>query len=416
MLFYARMREDASGDRTLLEMLIYYLSILLKYRWLIVGVTSVAAIGIIAYCMASRLLPPNKSPLPDLYTASAIILVQQSPENDLSSAIRAAFGIINNPADNQTGFDNSAFLLMVLQSRSFVDKIVEEFGIIQKYGITHQVKTRSRKILLSNLRFNNNRTTGSITISYTDIDPVFAKNITNRIVSLLSEWYSQNIGNSRQRQKQLLEEKITEVKDDIDKLENRLANLQKRYGVLTVQDLGVSQASSLAALRAQLILKDIDIKNYSNISTEADPKLQQLQEERKNIVDQIARVQLGMPETTDNSASLKSLPDVQTEFNNLSVELDVQRKINNTLSHQYEILKLTSDSEPPFQVMELAEIPDAKSGPQRVRIIGEVVAIAFVISLVLAFLVNGISQLRKTQEKVPSHKKGAEQYPRVTRS
>ena len=29
------------------------------------------------------------------------------------------------------------------------------------------------------------------------------------------------------------------------------------------------------------------------------------------------------------------------EFNNLTVELDVQRKIYNTLSHQYEVLKLT---------------------------------------------------------------------------
>ena len=103
-------------------------------------------------------------------------------------------------------------------------------------------------------------------------------------------------------------------------------------------------------------------------------------------------MQQGMPEIQDSKASPESLPDVQTEFNNLSVELDVQRKIYNTLSHQFEVLKLTSDSEPPFQVMELAEVPDAKSGPQRIRIIAEGIIIALVASAALSFLLNGVSQ------------------------
>ena len=389
-----------------MEGLVYYLSILLKYRWLIIALTATTAIGVIAFCAASLLLPPEKSPLPNKFTASAIILVQKGTESDLSLAIRSALGITNSPADSQTGFDNGAFLLMVLQSRTFLDKIVEEFGIIRKYGLSNHIKSQSRKILLANLRFENNRATAAITISYTDIDPVFAKNLTNSIVALLSEWYSQNMGSSKQRQKQLLEEKIDEVKADIDRLEGRQNELQKKYGVLTAQDLGASQASALAALHSQLILKEIDIKNYSNISTSEDPKLQQLREERQNIIDLISRMQQGMPETVDSTASRKSLPDVQTEFNNLTVELDVQRKIHNTLSHQYEVLKLTSDSEPPFQVMELAEIPDEKSGPQRMRIIEEVIPIAFIASVALAFLLNGVSQIRRVQQKKAIPKKG----------
>jgi uncharacterized protein involved in exopolysaccharide biosynthesis len=97
----------------------------------------------------------------------------------------------------------------------------------------------------------------------------------------------------------------------------------------------------------------------------------------------------------DSSSSQKGSPDVQAEFNSLSAELDVQRKIYNTLSHQYEVVKLTSDSQPPFQVMELAEVPDVKSGPQRTTIIAEVIALAFIASIALSFLLNGVSQIRK---------------------
>lgn len=398
--------ERFDSERTLLEGLIHYLSILLKYRWLIIGTTAVASLGIVAFCVASLRLSPEKSPLPNEYTATSTILVHKGTENDLSSTIRSALGITTGPSDTETGFDNGAFLLMILQSRTFLDKIVEEFGIVGKYRLSSHTKSQSRKMLLAKFRFENNRATGTITISCKDIDPVFARDLTNRMVALLLEWYSQNVGNTNQRQKQLLEEKISEVKADIDRLEGQLNELQRRYGVQTAQDLGSSQASTLAALRSQLILKDIDIRNYSSISSAENPKLIQLQEERQNILDLITRMQQGMTETIDSSASRKSLPDVQMEFNNLTVELEIQRKIHSTLSHQFEVAKLTSDSEPPFQIMELAEIPDEKSGPQRMRIVEEVILIAFIGSVVFAFLLNSISQFRSTQNKKAIPRKG----------
>ena len=387
-------------ERTLLEALLHYFSILLKYRWLIIGTTATAGAVAVAFCVASLVLPPGKSPLPNKYTASAIILVQKGAEDDLSLSIRSALGIVGSPLDSTVGFDNGALLLMGLQSRSFLDKIIDDFGIVRRYGITTQVKSRSRNALLKNLRFGYSRTTSSLTISFTDIDPVFARDLTNRVITLFGEWYVQNIGSSKAQQKQMLEEKVAEVKADTDRMESRLNDLQDRYGALTAQDLGTYQAATLATLRSQLILKEIDIKNYESVSTPEDPKLQQLQEERQSILNLIARLQRGVPGASSNSAGQRSLPDVQTEFNNLTVELDVQRKIYNTLSHQYEVLKLTSDPEPPFHVMELAEVPDAKSSPQRTMIVGEVVAIAFILSVALAFLLNGISQIRRDQKKL----------------
>ena len=390
-------------ERTLLEGLLHYLSILYRYRLVIAGITGIAAIGVVAFCVASIKLPSQISPLPNRYTASAIILVQRGAETDLSTAIRTALGIVGSPSDTQAGFDTGAFLIMVLRSRTFLDRIVEEFDMVKKYRIKNNIRTLSRAIVMANLRVDDNHTTGSITISYTDTDPVFAKDVANRMVSLLSDWYSQNMGSSKERQRQLLEKKIEEVKSQIADLEDRQNELQKKYGVLSAQDLGATQASALATLRAQLIFKDIDIRNQSDISTADDPKLQQLKKERQAIADSISSMQRGTP-TADSGASPTSLPDVQTEFNNLSVELDVQRKISNTLSHQYEVMKLTADAEPPFQVMELAEIPDQKSGPQRTRIIMEVVAIAFVASIALSFFLNGVSQLRGKKKRAVTKK------------
>lgn len=403
--------SNLNQERTILEGLIHYFSIILKYRWLIVCTTVVAAAGVIAFCAVSIFLPPTISPLPDKYTANAVLIVQRGARDELSMSIRSALGIASTASDSDPSAesDNSALILLALQSRSFLDKIIDEFDIVHRYGITDHTKSNSRKLLLAKLRSEYSPKTGTITISFTDLYPSFARDLTNRVVALLGEWYGQNIGSSKIRQAQLLAEKVNDVKADIDKLESRQKELQTQYGMLTAQDLGTSQASALAALRSQLILKEIDIKNYSAIATNEDPKMLQMREERQNILNLIDRVQQGAPETTGIATSLKSIPDVQAEFNSLTAELDVQRKIYSTISHQYDVLKLTSDSEPPFQVMELAEVPDAKSSPQRMRIIAEVIVISFIGSVALALLLNGISQVRRDKEKKGLLRKAVEQ-------
>jgi uncharacterized protein involved in exopolysaccharide biosynthesis len=123
-----------------------------------------------------------------------------------------------------------------------------------------------------------------------------------------------------------------------------------------------------------------------------------LRDERQNILDLISETQQVVPNVQDSAGGPKSLPDLQMEFNNLTVELDVQRKIYNTLSHQYEVMKLTSEPESAFQIMELAEVPDSKSSPSRTRLVAMVTLGAFIASVGLAFLLHSLSRIRTISE------------------
>jgi tyrosine-protein kinase Etk/Wzc len=395
-------RGNPLVERTFLESVLYYFSVLFRHRRLVLITTVTAAVAAIAYCILSIILPPEKSPLPNVYTASATVLVQKGMGDNLSASILSALGIASQPTDSPVGFETGSLVLLLLESRTFLDKVVEEFDITSRYHITDHPKSSARALLLGKSSFNYSRTTAAVTITFQDIDPRFARDVTNRMVALLNEWFAQNFGTSNLRQKQLLEEKVREVKADIDKLEGTLKELQRRYGVLGAQDLGTSQASALAALRSQLILKEIDIKNYSTVSAIEDPKLQQLREERRNILDLINQTQQGLTIAKGDNTGQKSLPDLQIEFNNLTVELDVQRNIYNTLSHQYEVLKLTSETESAFQIMELAEIPDLKSGPQRSRIVVIVTLIAFATGVAAAFLIDSLGRLKSDRARIRS--------------
>ncbi len=388
---------DTAGKKTessIIDTITHYLSILWRYRLLIIIGTGAVTIGVTAFCAISVMLPPAKSPLPNVYEASATILIQQSAQTDAASSIITALGFTQGGQAPTTQVNNGDLVIEILNSRMMLDALADEFSIAEKYRLTKNAKGSSREIIRKKIRTFYNPSTGAMRIASQDIDPVFAKNFVNKTVGLLETWFSQNRGLAKQKQRQSLEDKITEVRTSIDILQERIKSLQKKYGVLNVAELGETQATSLANLRSQLILKDVEIKNYTSFSKIDDPRLEQLKAERQNLLDLIAQNQQKLPEAeSTGSGSGKSLADVAQEFSQLSLELDIQQRIYNTLSPQYEAMKLSPESEPIFQVLELADVPDVKSGPKRPNIIFTAFAASFLASLALSIIINALRKL-----------------------
>jgi tyrosine-protein kinase Etk/Wzc len=393
------MENRVPPERGLVEGVVHYLSILRTYRWLVVGITAGVTGLAVGFCLLSMYLPPGRSPLPNVYRAQAGLLIQQQQGNDIATSIMSALGVEQRAIDSAVGFDPGALVIQVLSSRPLLDKVVEEFALTSRYHITENVKGKTRAMFRRKLTFDYIRTTGTITIAFEDWDPAFARDVVNRMVALIDEWFSQNRGSAKVKQRQMLEVKVNEVKSDIARLEDRLKELQKRYGVLNAQELGATQTASLADLRSQLILREIELKNYSSFSLVDDPRLQQLKEERQNILDLIEQIQKGMPDSSASPDSLKSLPDVAQEFTRLTLELDIQRRIYNTLSPQFEASKLATESEPIFQVLEMAEAPDLKSGPQRGRIVAVALIVSLGVSIALAFILGALGRLKRAGGK-----------------
>ena len=401
--------KNENTERTLVQTLVYYLSIFWRYRIVIIAITGIVTLGAVAYCLVSIRLPPDKSYLPDYYTATASILVQGNNQNDVAGSILSALGV-EQRAGSSTARDNGDMIIEILQSRSLIDRVISEFKLAERYGGS-RIKGKTRIAVRATTKLAYNRSAGSLLISYTDRDPVFARDVANRMVSLLDEWFSLNRGQAKQKQRQILEEKISEVKATITNLQNQIKKLQTQYGVLDVQGLSQSQATAIANLRSQLILKEIDIMNYSGFSKIDDPRLEQLKTERQNLLDLIEQNQLKLPESQRAGTApgagapekQKNLLDVAQSFSQLTIELDIQQRIYNTLSPQYEAMKLAPESEAAFQVLELADVPDIKAGPKRTRIVFNSFGESLAASLALSLLLNAIRG-RRTKLKLSTGK------------
>jgi tyrosine-protein kinase Etk/Wzc len=384
-------------ERTLLEGILYYFGIIWRYKWIIIIITFLAAAGSVAFSIVSLRLPPEESPLPNVYQADARLLVH-SGQRGGSAAILSSLGF--DAPSSSGNIDMGEFAVQVLQSRYVLDQLAEEFNIVEKYEITENVRSNSRRAVLGGLSTDYNTRTGILSISYQDIDPEFAMKIVNSIVIHLQEWFVEQGGTDNLQQVKTLEEKLMEVEEDIIKLESSIQQFQRQIGALSVTEVAETQSAMLSGLQQQLMELDVRIKNYRETTTfEDDPTLQRLEAERDNIAETIAEVYRGNIGAGQPLPARNELPELQIEFSRYLRDLEVRERVFEALSEQYEVAKLTAESEPVFSVLEWAELPEEKAGPSRGRLCMIVIAVGLLAGIVIAFMINLIRNIKADPAK-----------------
>ncbi len=312
--------------------LIDLFAVLWKYKFLIISVTVIAMIAVLIYSIVSISLPPEKSYLPNKYTAQAQMLINNdsSSSGGLSTMLNS-FGLgslASMSGLNVSGgaSSNSALAGYLVHSNSVLDDIAQKFDIIDRYKIIEYEKSSSREALKGVLSSSFDDETGIFSVSFTDIDPVFARDVVNYVVNLL-------------------EKRFLDMGIDKNRLtkENLEANIDNTYKEI---------------LKLQKEIQEIE----SSVSNVYNPS------QTKSVI---------------MDATLKKM------------ELSVQQEIYAQLKAQYEMLKVTMSSEQPtFQILEYAEVPDKKSAPSRGMLCIIVTFAAFFVSVFLAFLLNAIKNIK----------------------
>ena len=386
----------SEGERTLVEGLLHYVGIVWRYKWMIVGVSTAAAIGSVVFALISLRLPPEESPLPNQYTANAVLLQQRGTSQSVSDTIMASLGIENGSG----GLDYGQIAIQVLNSRDFIDRIVEQNGIIEKYEIQDKVRTNSRKLILANATFGFEPRTGMLTVAYQDIDPEFAAQMVDSIVTELLAWFASRGGSDRLLAVQTMEEKLSEVEGRIQQIENEIEQFQRTYGVLRVEEIAETQSGLLADLQSQLVAIDLQISNLEEVSRiENDPELVSLRAQRQNILNLMQRIRQGYAGGNELLPPREQLPGLAAEYSRMQMDLQIQQRIYEALTEQYEVAKLTADTDPAFSILVPVEVPEEKSGPSRSQLVMAVTGGGFAGSIFLALLIHGIRKLWSDPDK-----------------
>lgn len=377
--------------------LIDLLAVLLKHKKFIVITTFLGALGVLGFSIGSLLIPNEKSYYPNYYTPKAIVKVNEDSGGfDLGSEAGGLTALLGMSV--KSGATAFGAAQKYVTSDSFVDRIIKKFNFIDLYDLSGS-KTpvaSARKIFRENINLSDDSDSGTMEISYKDIDGALAADIVNEVVSLLDETFKNLSTDENVIQKKLLEKELASTEGKLKALEDRLKEYNRKYGIYDIDEYAKEKAAALGNLRSQYLKKEMEIESYMAYSSIEDPGLRKLRIERDSLKANIEKLENGYSVGGIVVPSEKELPNLVSDYKKISLEYELQSKLYTSLAQQYELVKLKTSSIPPkFIVYEKAVPPLVKSGPSRGKLCIIVTMAVFFLSIFGAFILEFIENIKK---------------------
>ena len=178
--------KDEDDEISLIDLF----AVLLRFKWMIIGITTLAAIGVVIYCIISLKLPPEDSYMPNEYKVSANMLINDDssssglPSSSSLSSAASLLGISLSGGSSST----SDLVIYLAASNPFLDSVAQEFDLYSKLEPdTKSPIANVRKSLTKQFETEFDSASGVLTISFTDIDPEYAVKVVDYSVDWISD-------------------------------------------------------------------------------------------------------------------------------------------------------------------------------------------------------------------------------------
>jgi len=211
--------------------LIDLFAVLWRRKVMIITITLIAAVGVVLYSVISLILPSEESYLPNVYTPKALMLIDnRSSGGGLSSILGSMGGLASLAGLSVQGSSSSSELaLFLIKTNSLLDAIVDNFDLIEKYNLkkSQSPRSSSRSILKNNFKAEFDKASGVLSISFTDKDPVFARDVVNYCTVYLGKRFDELGLDKNKIEKENLETNIANTYKEILQLEEHSKRLEQ---------------------------------------------------------------------------------------------------------------------------------------------------------------------------------------------
>lgn len=258
-------------------------------------------------------------------------------------------------SQNSFGVDEETEqILQILHSNRIRDRIIEEFGLEQHYGINPESKYRLSKLhrqYENNISFRRTEFM-AIRISVLDTDPNYAADIANRISDLLDSTKSQIQHERAKKAFEIVKSQYFKLADEMQQMEDSLTELRKH---------GVQDYESQAEMLNMQLAKEMAANNTVGV--------QRLQEK------------------------LDILAQYGGAYVNIRDRLEYEREKLSLLKAKYEEAKTDAEEVLPTKFVVNSAFPaERKSYPIRWLIISVTTISAFFFALIIILILENVKQ------------------------
>jgi uncharacterized protein involved in exopolysaccharide biosynthesis len=366
-----------------------FLLVLSRYKRTIVVVTLAA--GVLAAIVALL--------LPKMYTATTTILPPQQSES-AASALVGQIGMLSGISGTDLGLKNPSDLFVaLLRSRSVEDGIVKQFDLRRVYWVKQYEEARKKLNSRSDISAGDE---GLISISVSDRDPNRAAELANGYVDQLRT-LNQNLAVSEAAQRRLFyQEKLDAEREDLSRAELGLKQAEDKTGLIQPDAQGKAIINAVAATRAQVGIKEVQLQAMRTYATPNNPDLKRAEQELAGLRGQLARLERSTGELGNGNLEIptRRLPEVELDYIRRSRDLKYHEALYDFLTKQLEAARIDEAKEAVVvQVVDKAVAPEKKSGPHRTIIVLVTAAAAFLLSCLWALLSESLKRRQQDPEE-----------------
>jgi uncharacterized protein involved in exopolysaccharide biosynthesis len=387
---------DPGEERAARERVVGKLRLLWNRRQIILRVMGAALVlsTIIAFLIpkrfesTTRLMPPSEmNPGMALLAATG---GRSGSGSGLGSGLGGGLGAV---AGDMLGLKSSGALFIgILQGRTVQDDLINKFDLRKIYR--DRLWEDAREDLGKKTDISEDRKSGIISIRVTDKSPQRAAAMAQEYVEELKHLLTQVNTSSAHRERVFLEERLVEVKQDLESAEKNFSEFASKNTALDIQAQGKAMIEAGATLEGQLIGAETELQSLKQVYSDSNVRVRTMQARVNELQHQLEKLGGKFDSATGPNAesnqsmypSIRKLPLLGVNYADLYRNTKLQEAIFETLTQGYELAKVEEAKETPsVKVIDPPNVPEKKSYPHRLLIIlvGTLLPFLFVTVLIL---------------------------------
>jgi uncharacterized protein involved in exopolysaccharide biosynthesis len=343
--------------------------------------------------------------IPNRFTATTTILPPQQNSSlagtlmsqmgsGLSMNVAAGLGLggalnLKNPNDMAISF---------LKSRSVEEAMANRFDLAKRYKTKRMSDTL--KAFEDHCNIETNVKDGLVRVSVSDHDPEQAEKMANAYIEEYKKFAAGLAVTEASQRRLFFDQQLEAAKNDLAKAEESMKNAEQAGGMIQLDSQAKALIEAGASLKAQIAVKEVQIRRMSLFATNNNPDLVAAREE-------LAELQRDLKQLGGSQADIDSgfivprgrLPEAGLDYIRKLREVKYRELIFELLAKQLEAARLDEAREGSLiQVVDAAALPDRKSFP-RLSIIGPIATLAWLmLALIWVFFQHGIVNARTRPE------------------
>jgi len=338
------------------------------------------------FASTTRLMPPNSAQGQGLAMFAAA-----------AGKFGGNLGSIGNELLGLTTSDD--LFAGVLLSRTVQDDLITKFDLRKVYGQKRWVDARKELTLQTDIGID--RKSGILTIQVTDHDPKRASAMAREYVAQLNSVVTQLNTSSAHRERVFLEERLSEVKQELESSEKEFSQFASKNGAIDIKEQGKAMVEAAALLEGQLIAARTELQGLRQIYTDNNVRVRSMQARVSEMELQIRKMG-GSAGSGENTASpdstlypsIRKLPLLGVTYADLFRHTKVEETVFETLTQQYELAKVQEAKEvPSVKVLDPADVPEKKVFPPRTLIVLTGTILAIVLGALWIFATDGWNKI-----------------------